>query len=471
MSVQEGTVLASEMQRSSKLCAYGSYEINQTPPKTQPGATTVAGDVSEFEIPAKCINQSMYKLEFTLTTSSHTVPKVFIDGVCPIREIQFMTQGGRYMAYIPQFNKFTNATFRRLIPFNKLATMERVIQNFDTPQIFEGLSMTTYGGITSLTEGTPNTINRDLTRIPVTPGAMLPPNEPYLEPSMITQRATVGSAGTVTLNFKIPLNLVKDSIFGVNRDINFNEITLLRIIWDDPTYVGFRGSSTRDTDSSLGIITSYTITNLQLKYAVQKNQSIIDMVKEEKAQEIMIPYIYYNKIQGNPGNSNNTDLSVKFSNVHGSRLLRMYWAPYNNIESATTIFDHDNLGGLKVYSFHVEVDGVRLCPYEFYPANSDDYDANRALLDGSCILSRNDHLKYFTHVQNFGSNYPLCREFDYERQLWKEGMPLDKEVKINIYYINAPGNSVQSQNYIYTVIQRRLVIDKDAGIYIDSGAV
>lgn len=468
MSVQEGTVLASEMQRSSKLCAYGSYEINQTPPKTQPGATTVGGDVSEFEIPAKCINQSMYKLEFTLTTSSHNVPKVFIDGVCPIREVQFMTQGGRYMAYIPQFNKFTNATFRRVISFNKLATMERVIQTQNTAQIFEGLSMTTLGGVASLDEGTPNTIVRDRIRLPVTAGDMLPPNEPYLEPSMIVQRS---AAGTLAVNFKIPLNLVKDSIFGVNRDINFNEITLIRIIWDDPAYVGFVGSSLINTNSGLATLTSYAISNLVLRYAVQKNQSIIDMVKEEKAQEIMIPYVYYNKIQGNAGNNNSTTLSVKFSNVHGSRLLRMYWAPYNNTESATTIFDHDNLGGLKVFSFHVEVDGVRLCPYEFLTNNSDDYDANRMLLDGSCILSRNDHLKYFTHVQNFGSNYPLCREFDYERQLWKEGMPLDKEVKIDIYYTNAPANAVQSQNYIYTVVQRRLVVDKEAGIYIDSGAV
>jgi hypothetical protein len=47
-------------------------------------------------------------------------------------------------------------------------------------------------------------------------------------------------------------------------------------------------------------------------------------------------------------------------------------------------------------------------------------------------------------------------------------MPLEKEVKIDIYYDNAPANAVQSQNYIYTVCQRKLVVDKEAGIYINS---
>lgn len=467
MSVQEGSILTREMQRSTKLGAYGTYEYNRLPPKSQPGATTNGGDVSEFEIPAKCINHYYDRLEFTLTlpdddqipvgspaVDTDAFNKMFIDGIVPIREIQFMTQGGKYMAYIPQLNKYTNAIFRRTIPFEKLATFERVSQTTDAGEVFEGLSM-----CNSSTN----------VRIPVTPGALVAPKELYIEPSSIVRSATVNTP--LSLNFKINLNLIYDSIWNVSHDINFNEITLVRIIWDGPQFSGFRGTSSTNTGTNITACSAIKLTNLYMFYAVQQNQSIIDMVKEEKQQQIMIPYLYYNKIQGSASNSAGNTLSVKFSPVHGSRLVRMYWCPYNNAESGSTIYDSDNTGGLKVASFHVEIDGVRTCPYEYITTNYDDYEAVKHLIKGSSILSRNDHLKYFTHIENFGSNYGLVQEFDYDRQLWKEGMPLDKEVKIDIFSTNPTANTVQTQNYIYTVCQRRLVVDKEAGIFIDSGSM
>lgn len=452
MSVSESVILTKEMQRSNKLATYGSYQYSRITPLQGLGATISGGDVSEFEIPAKVINHNLDRLEFDLALpagGAGVFNKMFADGIAPIRQLQYISRSNVSIVDVPFFNYYCNATFRQTNKISDVQTFERTVLTNDQ---FEGLSCCNVA--TNV-------------RIPVTAGAMVVPNELYLEPLTIVQSV---ADTAFTIKFRINMGMLKDTFFGVSKDINFNEITTIRIIWDDSVHVGFGGTSATNTATNLAVLASYSISNLYYYVALEKNQSMINLVKDEPRQSLDIPYIWPTKIQGSAGNSVNSTLTLRYNVTNGSRLVRLYWAPYNNTQTATTVFDHDNLGGLKVASFYVNVDGEKTVPFDYALSTTDStsYNCTKHLLKGSCIMSANDYAKYFTHIENFGDNYPLCSTFDYDKSHWKEGMPIEKEIKIDISYTNASANAVQSQNYIFAVCQRKLVIDRDAGIIVNS---
>ena len=91
--------------------------------------------------------------------------------------------------------------------------------------------------------------------------------------------------------------------------------------------------------------------------------------------------------------------------------------------------------------------------------------SQKHLLKGSSIISMLEHYRYSGYIHNFSDNYPLCKEFDFDRKNWIVGTEVYSNYDIE-WVITA--GSKASFNYFWTVFQRKLIIDKIAGVYLSN---
>ena len=450
----QGSILSKEMQRDPKLATYGSYQYSKlTPNAALPTSVTVGGDIIEIELPAKCINHFFDRMEFDLTlVGTTTFNNMFLDGIAPIQTLELVSYGGQHIVNTVHFNNFTNATMRRTHKIEKVLSKERIPVIAATNSYFEGLSC----------------CNGELTiRQPISTatGVLTAPIEKYLEPLSVGESATGAS---LVIKYRLNMGDLKDTFFNCCRDVNFNEIVLLRITTAAQTKVGYVSSTTVSTSASTKQTAGYTFSNFAYYVAIQKDQDIIDSVNRAPRQEMNIPFVWTTKIQTATVSADNT-LTIRINTPNGSRLLRMYWAAYaaelNTDARAFSVYDKDNLTQTKVATFYITVDGEKRQMYDFTCSRNEDYNTYRNLFKGSCILSANDHYKYFTHCENFCDNYALCDEFEYSKTNWIEGTPIEKEIKLDINFLSG---TEQCHNYIFTVCQRKLIIDKQLGIIVNS---
>lgn len=423
--------------------------------------TTGGGQVSVFELPTQVYNLSKSSLYFTMTPSApgqmagplDLYNYIFKDCVAPISRLSLYTRGGMYLCDIPYLANYT-----------------KVVNKAETP-LTEYLD---YNQGHALNDGTTQFLHKNNSLANCTATSLLEPyaKRPdssacdihYTEPQYLEPGITGNAAITPTLTVCMPLGHIKNSILACDKDLYFGEVIILRVEWAPSIKCGFRGSSvTVPTTNPTAIAGNVDIGNLALYLSVEKDQDIINglqsKVNSSSGFQMLMPYVHGYKSNSGAGS---TSVSLRFNRGHGDRLLKVYYAPFNNDETTNTTYDHSNVGGAKISNYYTMLNNSRLQEFNVVvsPTVNEDYVLNKDLLEKSVIQSSNMYRYNWFHVDNFSG---LDLKDGQKAFTHTVGLPLEIEQKWDIYNTTA----VAVNNYCFAVCQRTLKISS-AGIEVQS---
>src|SRR5690606_5485936 len=118
---------------------------------------------------------------------------------------------------------------------------------------------------------------------------------------------------------------IRNTIFGVNKDIYFGEIILLRIVWGSSTKAVFTNTGALNlATGALATTNNIDIENIALYLAVETNPEITNQLRSQISSEglsVLIPYVYSYK---NSLNGTSQNVSLRFNKGHGRKLIKIY---------------------------------------------------------------------------------------------------------------------------------------------------
>ena len=519
--------------------------------------TQSGGADTIFQIPIATYNFSQSIFNFTLTPNLNadaapalTTTWVYIDGITPIRQLQLYDDQGRFYCDLYDVGNFTNMIFRYTIKYEDLQTTDQI-------QVLDPSSTTADSGNGALPlGGVSNGMNYNVTKTAANVGSAstftigaaegLNPNNSTTSPpyrtvgSQFVLNALVGSNGspvtTTTLgddinepmyvlgknlanvgqntqgggkfympvvNFKIPLKRLQGTIFSLDKSLYIGKVLYIRVVWQSSTKVLYYNDGTAANSANPGYLansvptqsnTGYQLSNLYIYLAKETNIIVENSLKKKinspDGFKVMIPWIsQYKQSQ----NTNSQSVTMRITSAYGKRLLRIWWAPYNQLESTIYAYDHcvlptdqctvtpPNANSIvasnppayqKVSSFYTLVNNERTSQYNYnvnngsvsgtFMSNSfnDDYEARKNKLKGSCILSRNEYYYNWVWCEDFTDNVPMVEKpLHPDENTYLDGLDLTKgEVKYDIYVVQN-GTPVPVNYYVYISTLKELTIN------------
>jgi hypothetical protein len=264
----------------------------------------------------------------------------------------------------------------------------------------------------------------------------------------------VEAAATV-LNIEIPLALIKNTIFALDKDFFFGETMMLKFIWNDREAWGFKGGGTGDpTNPAANIATigaNIAITKLGLYLALEKNPVIcaglVSKVASQGLQTI-IPFVYSHLNTTTPSTSQN--VAVRFSGAQGRYLKKIYHVMYDTAVVGVTRYLASNEARTMPSVFHTSLNNERLQEFDQQVADNDDWSLIRSKIKGTLM----DDLQVYRY------NWCVLEKFDGDgpddpSEVIDSGLPLSTELK---YDFTATTGATAYNHYTFAVITRMLSI-------------
>lgn len=469
--IQMGTLVDSALDYQKYVSTHGTYQltrlIQQTGTQTVP-VPNAGGAESIFEIPPKVINFAKSSLRFSVTPvagGANNFNCFFTDGLPCIRQLQLYTRSGLYLVDINDLDRYSNMVLRREVPHEDLLNFDN-INSANPTGLFEGLVESNILAASNF--------RLDSTAVAGQAGASSA-NTNYLEPLYYIYGGL--NTATPVLNYCINMDIIKNSLLGLDKDLYFKgEILYLRIVWSPATKFYFVSPT-----ASTGVLVpvaptgAITISNLVFYLAVEINPEIENMIKSKcssaEGLSLITPWIFYNKINLT---STIQNITTRYNRAHGMKLQKIYWALYNPVEQSATAFLHTNVAptglgagaapGATVTSFYTLLNNIRTSQYDYTCANLDDYLVQRTKLEGSCIFSSNEYYYNWVWVEDFTDDNPIYDKVNSEvpRENCTDGLDLTNEIKFDIYAninpnYNAAGNN-GANHYIFAITQKLLTI-------------
>lgn len=445
------SLIMNELDYSKKNVSHGSYQLTRITQQTGgsvSSATTSGGSESLFDIPAnKAINLSKSGIAFysDFADPGATTHYNFIynDGVSYVRQLQYYTRSNVFMVDIPNFHKYTNTIFRRECKLVDMLCRDKV--TVCTTAITDSLAY--LYGMTEFNQAT-NAAAVDRPDNDVSKTS-------YLEPEYFLVGTDSEISGVCNyINF----GLLYNTMLSLDKDIMFNEITTIKIIWNASPLIAWIGtSSSNPTTGATALATTVNITGLELILAVEQNPVIIEGLRSKinnSGLSITIPYVHSQKM--NLTGTNQT-VSVKYNRANGSRLKKVYFVPYHATESANTAYTHNNIAGAMLTNYVLYQNSVRINQFNYNPLKMDDYKEQKQMLKGSCILSSDEFYYNFSYCLNYSVNFsPMDYSTFPSSDTWLDGYPMDDELKLDMECTTA-GNALNW--YIFACFEKTLTIN------------
>ena len=203
---------------------------------------------------------------------------------------------------------------------------------------------------------------------------------------------------------------------------------------------GYINVNSGNANTFLAFTGNVTIDNMTLYLAVEKNQEIINSLREkilsQEGFSVLIPYVhqYKNNLIGS-----SQTVSLRFNRGHGRRLVKIYHSVFNQNEIVTTgaattannqfifptAYDNDNrnytltvvkataanninYNRSKVQIFYTMLDNERLQEFNMSCANYDDYMQMRDKLKGSVLQDADIYYYNWVWIEDFTNNLNKC---------------------------------------------------------------
>ena len=420
--------------------------LQSTPAAPNTLISTSGGTETIIELPVVAMNLNKSILHFTLTPPANgagTYNWMYLDAMNCFQQVQLYNRTGTLLCDLQQPQNYTKVVWKADIPYDQFRNFDTFSNNTGSGRFLRPTNAangsTTQGFVAVRPDGTSTSMN-------------------YIENSYL-EVAAANTAGPV-LDFSFPLAMIKNSIFDVDKDIFFNEIMILRLVWGPSSKVGYYSNSATNPNSSpIAFNSGCDVQNIYLFLATERNQEIIGELKEEVSMSgfsIPIPFIYSFKTVNS--SSTNQSSTLRITRGHGARLLKVYHSLFNPNESSYTAYANTTINGSTTYlqNFYTQIDNYRLQDFNVDLALNTDWAILQRKLEGSITFNSNIYRFNWFWVDDFTSAGPTADESDPTADNRLEGIDLDAEKRYDfIAYMNSP---TAFNHYDFVITQKMLAI-------------
>jgi len=434
---------------------------------------SAAGTEVLIELPVRAMNLSRSHLYFQIgivdTGATYNNLQLWMNSgaFAPFRQMQLYTRSNTFVSDIYELQNYTNMVW---LPQTKL-------QDFLT--FDQGLNC----GAGSNTFATPNKngfiqyLQPSYLNLPNLANHRTDNSLPQLtgyENLHFYASNAVGNQngqGTLILNVMFPLKLIYDSIFSIDKDILFNEIMVLRLVFNGSNRFSFTttaGDLTNPTANPAVPGGNISVQNLKLYLAVEQNLAIENELRAKIASpegmSMLIPYIYTTKL-GLPASSSQS-LTIRYNRGHGLRLKKLFYAPYNTTEQLNTSFDHSNINGSKISSFYTQIDSTRLQQYNVDCTNaggqSQDYLEMKKYLLHSCLPTDNLYQYNWFWLDSFEEQNPLSDDIE-ENTICGLDLSTERQYEViaTTQASGVPPAYPALNHYVFAITQKMMTINSN----------
>ena len=245
--------------------------------------TTTGGEQTQFELPGNsCYNLSKSYIEFNieLPAAAGAYNWMSVNGFPFWNRIQLQPRGGTYLADIYNLHNYLNMVMRQEFKLADMLTWDKTHDFNDAAGIYSGVYEGLTPTVTPLAAGTSN----------VKPtGASL--SSPYEAMHMLVSAVN----STLTINVKLMLDKIPNSIFALDKILLFNENLYVNLYWNPVKPIGITSQSATDPTSTPGDLTGATVTGLALWLAADKNLATQTFIREKVATgtySVLVPWVF-----------------------------------------------------------------------------------------------------------------------------------------------------------------------------------
>lgn len=473
-------IRSKQLDYSKNVYAHGTYRLSKSTPLS--GTQTVALNTSggqEFlcELPTvKVINHAKGFLSFNLEVTAQGANRysnIFADTVSCIRKIELYTRGGLFVCALEEVANYLKMVNK---PFTKFD--EYITQDFTSGLAKSNLPVETYVTNAEGTAGNPQTFPIVQTKqaVNLRPNAvgdgLIAASDAFIEPLYLLRS---GSNAALTIKYKVPFSLFKNSILALDKDILYNEILVLRIVFNPVTKIGYKSDLAGGNIADLDVGTT-SIKEFSVFTAVETDPGIISSITADRmspqGQSLLFDYTYYNKFNLSGVNQS---ISLRYNRTNGAKLKKIIWSAFTSAETNCNAYNHNNFndaatGVLNVSSFYSLLNNMRLQEIDIRCAENEDYLFLQNKIRGSVLYNSRVHKLNWVWIEDFTAGDSLVEQPKQPVDLsnMSDGLDLSVEQKYDIYatMVDIGGGNPNTRNhYCYSVCEKMLVMNA-AGIMI-----
>ncbi len=325
-----------------------------------------------------------------------------------------------------------------------------------------------------------------------------PPNPSslnYIEPAYFSvgQQSVAANPGPARVSYlvQLPLRLIKDCFFEVDKTIYFPENMFLKLYTSMLSKICYM--STSNANPSSGTPTPFValateaaagftanISNIQLMLAIETNPINVQRAMAESAAGFMM-LIPHPKAYKNPGKGASQVIAIPIEVGSGHQLMKsihaVFHADGNNPEALDQAYDCQNnydstangispVAGMtqKIIEYWTSINGVRqqtntlACTAVIGTDMSTDYLQLKSQLAGSVLENYNVFQYNFHHCDDYSNFGPKYEQNHGQNFKLIGGLPMDSIAKTWTFNGNRMTNGVQYQHYTWLIFTKRLMI-------------
>lgn len=405
--------------------------------------STAGGSESTFLIPTVGLNWARSILHFDLTPVGGTnYNRVFMDTLNCIQQIQLYNNAGKMLCDLQQVQNYTKVIWK---PETKLVDF----LNFDT--FYGGVGA---GRFLKRSNGLTNSAAAGSSAIRPAPAAAAPGTPasiPYMENCYLETGGN--TTATPVLRISLPLSMLYNTIFAIDKDLYFNEILTLRIVWGVAAKVGFNTTAADATNAGQAAITSASISNLYLMLATEQNTFFVNELKAKIASaggfSIPVPFVYFNKTTTSGTATQNTQMNI--NRGHGQRLLKIYHSIFPLAETLNDTYNNSRTAA-NLVSYYTQVNDQRLQDLNIELGSMMDWELMQKKCEGSLIQNSDIYRYNWYHLDDFSDVKPTS---DSSADAVLKGLDLNTPIT---YYFFATCDATQYNHYDFIITQKMLNI-------------
>jgi len=411
-AIAEGAsvVSADQLNYQQKMYSHPEYKFELQNPNTFGQTINVGASQTPvvINIPPVVFNWAatnlLYAMVIPASAAANPFTWIYQQALSAISHIQYYAGSNQYMADIDNLQNYLDIVIKKETELNEFLTLDELNQIMASNTVVNLV---------------PAFRNSNILPVNTAGLAANPSKINYTEPAYFSVTA---SATPYTYNVNFPMRLIKNSIFSIDKDLYFGQLTYLKLYFGPVSKVCY--SSTSAANPSAGTKISFagaagavvSISNLQLMLAQESNQDLVTIMTNKVLSGGLsydIPYVQAFK-NSNSGTTQN--ISILFDVNSGRTLMKVYHAVYNNNEDKDTAYDHSNLdsnlaqnptvGPLnqKVLSYYTQLNGKRYQDITLDCTSTGpytDYMQEKSLLRGSVLANRNVFQYNWFHCDDF----------------------------------------------------------------------
>lgn len=407
------------------------------------------GQQITFQLPVVAMNLAKSVLHLTVTPAAGTEPfnGIFSDCFPIFRQIQLLNNQGVELCDLQNVQNYTKVVWKAEIPMKEYL-------NYDTFA----------GGVGS---GRFLRKNNALGTSVAAPDYSFRPtnvaaNIHYTENTYLI----VGASGTATpvLDISIPLGMLKNTVFDIDKDLYFNEILTLQLTFGSSSKLGYNFTALANPVTGATAPTTANVQNIYLMLATERNLDVVNELKSIVSRgQFNIPIPYVTTIR-TPLSSTTQNVALTLTRGLGQRLLKIYHSIFGVDETLSEAY-YNSQTGTTLVNFYTQVNDQRLQDFNVVLNNHDDWLIMQKKLEGSVTQNENIYRYNWFWLDDFSGMDSGAEKDSTSKLEVNELKGLD--LSTNIYYqFNATTADDNYAHYDFVITQKMMSVSP-AGLVVN----